>query len=294
MQQKFIALRSQVQRGELSVAEALETINDPEKLALLSDDNILKAEQFALGQATQALQFQAKREERVETRVIQQERLETKATARLTRDQEKDVQKFSVFFTKNDIPGAVNTLKKLDSLIEGGLDNPTGDIPGIGATGNLPNVALSAKGKELRQVAGELRNSLLKLRSGGAVTPDEAKRLLEELGMSQGIIPQFKTDQEFITGLRRVRDKIRDKIAAQEAGFNSEVVGAFSDRLKTGSLRSDDVFFVGKKAGASPLAASFGKLTLDKFDSLPPALQDQVASETGLSKEDIIKELGAK
>lgn len=63
------------------------------------------------------------------------------------------------------------------------------DIPGIGGAGNVPLIGKYAGGEEGRHVRSTIaavRNAVLKARSGGAVTPQEGDRLLEELGMMLG------------------------------------------------------------------------------------------------------------
>jgi hypothetical protein len=62
------------------------------------------------------------------------------------------------------------------------------DIPGVGG-GNIPLIGKYAGGEEGRRVRSTLQavtNAVLKARSGGAVTPQEADRLTAELGMMLG------------------------------------------------------------------------------------------------------------
>ncbi len=287
---RVLTIRTQLLSGELTGPEAIALFNDPEQFIeitpTLAEDvisDVTVAERQKTGR--QRLEAQVTERERAAGR------FETTVERQKTRQRQQDVQKLSLQFGKNGIPESLNTLKRLDKLIIGGLDDPKGDIAGRGKTGNFPDFFLSPRGKELRQVTAELRNSILKMRSGGAVTPSEAARLLEELGLSGGFIPTLKTDKQFITGLKRVRDKIRDKLATIEAGFDPETNKTFQDRfnLRTGqSLSSTDPFFGVKKGKGK------ARLTLDVFDKLSTDRQRDIAQKLNLPLEQVRKKLGAK
>ena len=96
---------------------------------------------------------------------------------------EKQVSDLAKQVEKSGLPELGTTLKTLDEVL-GGIDDVKGDIPGVGPLdANKPDAALPPKGKQIRQLSAQLRNSILKARSGGAVTPQEATRLLQELGL---------------------------------------------------------------------------------------------------------------
>lgn len=100
------------------------------------------------------------------------------------------------------------------------------DVPGFGPmAGMLPDFAVSQEGKDLRQAYASVRNSILKARSGGAVTDGEADRLLQELGEGTGM-----PDAQVITGMANVTGFLRDRIANIQAGYTPEAVQTYQDR----------------------------------------------------------------
>jgi len=275
----------QVGPGELQTGlDALEGIR-----AVGQTGKEIAAQKFAQEKFRRTEQRQERESQIRETRAVRREE------AKLTREDEQDILKFSQSIIKSGLPETLNTLKELNKIIPGGLNNFKGDIPGFGRTGNVPEITLSAAGKKMRQVAAELRNSILKMRSGGAVTTEEAARLLEELGMSEtGLLPQFRTDKQFVTGLIRVRDKVKDRLATMESGFNPAVNKEFQSRFqeRTGqSLSSQDAFFGGKRKAASKIPRG---LTLKFFDDQTPEAQDVFLKSKGLTREEARKLLGAK
>jgi hypothetical protein len=99
------------------------------------------------------------------------------------------------------------------------------DIPGAGMTGFLPDFLVSQEGKDVRQSVGALRNIILKARSGGAVTPQEAARFEEELG-----IGAKRTDAQLRTGLKSVLGQLNAKKKGLLAGFDDSTRNEFSNR----------------------------------------------------------------
>jgi len=297
---KFKGLISRVQRGELDFRQAVGLVNDPAQFAEFEigpgeTQEILEAEKGALGREFAQEKF-ARTEARQEREsAIREARSVRREERMLTREDEGDIQKLATFIDKSGFPETINTLKKIDELV-GGLDvAELKDLPGFGETGNFPEFLISPAGKELRAVSGELRNSILKMRSGGAVTPEEANRLLEELGMSQGILPQFKSDKQFVNGIKRVRDKVRDKLATREAGFNKSVNTEFQTRFeeRTGNtLSSQDPFLRGKSARKQK--AKLNLPTAEQFNSASLASQEALAKKINMSLDELKKKIGVK
>lgn len=62
------------------------------------------------------------------------------------------------------------------------------NIPGMGGFQNTVLGRTSEEGRHMQSLVGRIRNIILKARSGGAVTPQEAERLMEEfnLGITSG------------------------------------------------------------------------------------------------------------
>lgn len=112
-------------------------------------------------------------------------------------------------------------------------ERKTDDIPGYGAAASLlPNAALSAEGKELRNVLASVRNKILKARSGAAVTDPEMFRLAEELGTAMG-----QTEEEMIQAYVNVRKALDHVKGGIYAGFAPEVVHTYETRLGANANR---------------------------------------------------------
>jgi len=145
----------------------------------------------------------------------------------------RGTEKLSAKLDKDDFQGLLTEITEINGLIDGGIfqagveEGQEKDIPSFGAGALLQFFppAATKKGKDLRRSVAGLRNKLLKLRSGGAVTPDEGKRLAEELG--EGLL---KTDRDLLVGLRNVVNTLRGKMTNAEAGFDPLVVSTFADR----------------------------------------------------------------
>jgi len=159
----------------------------------------------------------------------------------------ESVRKLSERIEKSGISELVTSLKKLDQSMPGGINGSEadGDIPGIGGAANAANLpvvgeafsaTLSEAGKKTRQLVANVRNSILKARSGGSVTKEEAERLLEELGT--GV---FKTDNDLRRGMSSVKDIITDRLALIESGSDPDILHEY--RSRKGSLTTEDPFF---------------------------------------------------
>ena len=194
--------------------------------------------------------YQALQVEMQQTRLAMQqesnERQKEKMRSEATRRIAETVQKTGAV-------DLVTSLKKLDKAIPGGIEgsDADGDIPGIGGAANAVGIkdpifglpvgkvftpALSEEGKNVRQLVANVRNALLKARSGGAVTDPEAERFMEELG--QGLI---NTDEDLRRGLRIVKDNIRANLEIIESGTDPDILNEFASRK--GSIISSDPFF---------------------------------------------------
>lgn len=192
---------------------------------------ILRGLSRASGSGDDTLARQMKLAAWKETNIDRPKEERTK-TAEEAKTLEKEVTDFSKQVEKQGLPELFSQMKKIDSLIDGGIDDPQGDIPGYGKTALAPDFMTSEKGRELRKAASGLRNAILKARSGGAVTDGEADRMLEEMGMSGGIkgALQFRSDVDLAQGLRGVRDTLASKLSVMSAGRRGEVLTKFNER----------------------------------------------------------------
>ena len=161
----------------------------------------------------------------------------TMALARSTKEakSQKEIdagaQKLSKQFDNTGVPEILPIMERIDNqLISLGLDqgmdtlNPKIDVPGFGRlAGSLPDIAISRGGQDLRQDVNSLVNILLKARSGGAVTPQEAGRLAAE-------IKGADTDRALLRGLKNLKDTLRVKMQNSIAGVSKQSLDAYKER----------------------------------------------------------------
>jgi hypothetical protein len=145
------------------------------------------------------------------------------ADAKKAAADEKAVTKFSDTLQKEGIP-------ELETAIggaEGAIGRyKEGEVPGVGRlAGAVPSALLGDEGNDVRQAIAAVRNIVLSARSGAAVTDQELRRLVEELGTGMG-----QSEAALRRGLQKVRariDKIKENAAA---GVNDDVLQTYQDR----------------------------------------------------------------
>jgi hypothetical protein len=155
-----------------------------------------------------------------------------KEQTRKTEQTDKAVTKYADTLQKEGIPeletavsGVENVLKLYDTT---GPDGKTvvGDAPGVGRlAGALPAFMLSEEGNNLRQAVAQVRNIVLSARSGAAVTDQELRRLVEELGTGMG-----QSEESLRTGLQRVRERLEAIKTNAAAGVSDDVRRVYEDR----------------------------------------------------------------
>ena len=139
---------------------------------------------------------------------------------------DKKVERFSKEIEKSGVGGTESVLADIESKItEIRKDDKNADIPGFGATAKLPDFMLTEKGKQLRQRVATLFNTVLKDRSGAAVTSQELTRLKNEFG--QGLI---KTDDQLLDALDRFRNVLDEHKLTLAAGYDDDVVSTWQSR----------------------------------------------------------------
>jgi len=179
------------------------------------------------------------------------------------------------FVTKNSDLGELST--QFNSVLDYvDPEDANQDIAGVGKTAMLPDFLISSKGKETRQVLAGLKNIVLRARSGGAVTPQEAARLLNEIGDGN-----FKTDEQLRSGVKRfgmrLKETLKDKEAAlsdegkreyvaRRGGLLSERVPGFGSGEKKGGGGREGVAFAG---GSPKLPQSERKVLMDTISKNP-------------------------
>jgi hypothetical protein len=145
---------------------------------------------------------------------------------------EKAVTKYADTLQKEGIPELETAVSGVENLLrlydKPGPDGKTvvGDAPGVGrVAGALPAFMLSKEGNNLRQAVAQVRNIVLSARSGAAVTDQELRRLVEELGTGMG-----QSEESLRTGLQRVRERLEAIKTNAAAGVSDDVRRVYEDR----------------------------------------------------------------
>ena len=94
-----------------------------------------------------------------------------------------------------------------------------GGLPGIGGMSNVGGFAFTSDGRQMQARVAKIRNMILKARSGGAVTPEEASRLLEEFSLGM-----WNTDEEFLASWEYFKASI-------DAGERN-IMGGYDSRIR--------------------------------------------------------------
>lgn len=119
------------------------------------------------------------------------------------------------------------------------------DIPGTGLTAGSPDWLLSNDGSDVRQSVFNVANSVIKARSGGAVTPQEADRLMTELGVyfsaddKGNLVPQIskmRKDSSLVSGIDKVGRQLKDKLSNLEGGVDKEALELYKTNGGTTTL----------------------------------------------------------
>ncbi len=152
--------------------------------------------------------------------------MKTQETMKETR---KEVTAMSKEFTKANVPQLDSAFIDLDKVLTPYMNEDgslKANIPGAGATGIGPQMFLSKEGREVRSVVANVRNQVMKMMSGAAVTDPEAARLYEQIGQFLG-----GSDEDILFGLQGIRniaDRNRGNI---EAGFSDNAIAEYQRRL---------------------------------------------------------------
>jgi hypothetical protein len=134
-----------------------------------------------------------------------------------------DTRRLSQELTKNNVPEIQSAVSEIDNQLKKYED---GNLPGVGGLANLLP-SLGASGREMQDSIAKIRNIILKARSGGAVTPSEADRLLQEFSMRG-----FNTDEDFIRAWGDFKQAFDMGVANIYAGYSDEVIQQHSENLQ--------------------------------------------------------------
>lgn len=146
-----------------------------------------------------------------------------KEAARKDEATNKAVTKFSDTIQKEGIPELETAVGQAEGEI---AKYKEGTVPGVGPVKNVaPDFLMSTEGKSVRQALAQVRNIVLSARSGAAVTDQELRRLVEELGTGVG-----KSEADLRRGLKQIRDRIEAIKTNSAAGVSDDVLKTYTDR----------------------------------------------------------------
>jgi hypothetical protein len=134
-----------------------------------------------------------------------------------------NVRKYSETLQKHSIPEFEGALGELENVLS---KYPKGKAPGLGrGAGLVPDWMQGAEGENIRQALAGVKNILLKARSGAAVTENELRRMVEELG-SGG----FRSEETLRAGIERIRKRFEHVKANAAAGVDDDVKGQYEEQ----------------------------------------------------------------
>jgi hypothetical protein len=173
-----------------------------------------------------------------------------KAAIRKAEQNDKEITKYSNTLQKEGIPELEAAVSGAESVM---TKYPKGQVPGIGPLKNIiPAGVLSAEGKDTRQALAQVRNIVLSARSGAAVTDQELRRLVEEIGTGAGM-----TEDDIRLGLGRIRERLETIKSNAAAGVSDDVKNAYEERggvkITRGGAKPQ------KAPAADPVAAALEK-----------------------------------
>lgn len=143
---------------------------------------------------------------------------EGRIDAAMQKTLDRDVQKLSANITKAQLPDLQAGIAQIDEELRPYIENNEG-LPGVGGMSNIGEWAFTEGGRAMKARVAKIRNMILKARSGGAVTPSEAERLLTEFSL--GVM---NTDEDFL----RSWTDFKEQVARGE----QNIYGGFTDEVK--------------------------------------------------------------
>lgn len=208
-----------------------------------------------------------------------EDRAEKRLQMQEERDKKKEVENLSKRLGENDLPAVVSAFNSIKKELGGSLESPQAlkklkNVTGLESiTENLKipwtqvaplqGEGISKQDLPLYQSIASLRNAYLKMRSGGAVTDQEADRFLQELG--QGGI---RSPEQLQQGLIILQNSVGTGVKNIEAGYDPDVVERYQKR--GGSVSSKNLVSAPSAPQKDPriakaVAAGYSPEEIEKF-----------------------------
>lgn len=146
-----------------------------------------------------------------------------------------DVQKLS--HSLSGTQSSLDAMDKIEELLGGPIesfqnnkgvlykDGKKVDLPGVSIPGLGRVTAFSDSARELNSRIGSVFNSVLKDRSGQAITNNEMERLKNEFGSGK-----FNTEAELINAVKQYKIALNKELQNRQAGFDPKIVEIYSSR----------------------------------------------------------------
>lgn len=187
-------------------------------------DNQYRRDSLASDAANRA---EARRERQYLAGVSRQEKSDLKT--------DSDVQKLSK--EVSGVQDATNALDEVERELGFPIDSANvvdGKVSVQGREIDLPGVSIpllgrvsaySDKAQNLQSAASKVFNTVLKDRSGAAVTNTELERLKTEFGEGK-----YNTESQMVAALQRYKRGVQNELRNREAGFRPEVVNRYAEQ----------------------------------------------------------------
>lgn len=125
-----------------------------------------------------------------------------------------------------EIVPIVSSVEAVDNLLAASGANEGGKIPGIGRVESaLPQFALGERGQRMRSTLATVENMVLKLRSGAAVTTQEAERLKNEFSTVKNA-----SEENFVYSWNRFKSVYNDVTRSVMARATPEAQAEYIQR----------------------------------------------------------------
>ena len=188
-------------------------------------------------------------EEKKEDRERKKQQFKQSMERRESEDFDKKVSDVSKRIEKSGLIERTRAMQDIENYLDAeynaNLDKPKDiDIGGMGVMGGLRPDFLTDEGDvSFRQNVQSLANQLLKVRSGAAVTDQEYRRFLKEVGSGN-----FSSEKDLMNGLKKMREDIKNQTANITKTYGKDVSKEYIDRtgvqLYKGGKSSDKVSVV--------------------------------------------------
>lgn len=188
-------------------------------------------------------------EEKKEDRERKKQQFKQSMERRESEDFDKKVSDVSKRIEKSGLIERTRAMQDIENYLDAeynaNLDKPKDiDIGGMGVMGGLRPDFLTDEGDvSFRQNVQSLANQLLKVRSGAAVTDQEYRRFLKEVGSGN-----FSSEKDLMNGLKKMREDIKNQTANITKTYGKDVSKEYIDRtgvqLYEGGKSSDKISVV--------------------------------------------------